>query len=72
MYIIIIGAIVAAGFSGYLFRLAIERIINEEIIITKKHPLSMIPPDILYILAVSIFIFIMSVGVVVLTINGST
>lgn len=71
MYIIIIGAIVAAGFAGYLFRLAIERIIDEEVIITKKHPLSTIPPDILYILTVSIFIFIMSVGVVVLTIKGS-
>ena len=71
MNLIVIGAVIAAGFSGYLFRLAIERIIDEEIIITKKHPLSMIPPDILYTLGVSVFIFIMSILVVVLTIQGS-
>lgn len=67
---IIIVAVLIASFAGYLFRTGVERIINEEIIITKKNPLKMIPFEIKSIFCISFFLVVMSIAVIYFTIEG--
>ena len=67
---IIIGAVFIASFAGYLFRTGVERIIDDQIIIIKNHPLETIPFEIKSIFCISIFLFIMSIAVIYFSIEG--
>ena len=58
--IIIVGSVFIAGFAGFLFHFAVSRFKRDEVIVTHKHPLEMIPNYIYYSFAVAIFLFIMA------------
>ena len=63
--IIIIGAVFVASTAGYLIRLAVEKMNNEQIIVTRKNPLKMIPSYIKYLFVAALFLFIMSILILI-------
>ena len=68
--IIIIGAVIIAALGGYLIRLAIDEFIEDQVIITKHNPLSMIPDTVKYTFGMAIFLFIMAITMLMISLKG--
>ena len=67
---IIIFSVVLAAMGGYIFRMAINEFIEDKIIIANKHPLKSIPDTIKYTIFIALFLFFMSVILLIICLKG--